>query len=65
MKLSDIKTLQEVAEEYDIPFPTLQSRIKIRNLIDGVDYKKLGQRMPTLLSPEGVEKITKVELKND
>lgn len=28
-------------------------------LIEGVDYKKLGKRLPTLLSPSGIKKITK------
>ena len=61
MKLSDIKTLQEVARENSIPFPTLQARLKLKslNLIEGTDYKKLGQRQPTLLSPTGIEKILK------
>jgi len=61
MKLSDIKTLQEVARDYNISFHTLQTRLssKSLNMIEGIDYKKLGQRLPTLLSPEGIEKITK------
>jgi hypothetical protein len=61
MKLSDIKTLQEVAREYNIPFPTLQTRLKSNTLelIDGEDYKRLGKRLPTLLSPSGIEKIIK------
>lgn len=61
MKLSDIKTLQEVARENDIPFPTLQARLKLKSLdlIEGIDYKKLGQRQSTLLSPTGIEKILK------
>lgn len=59
MKLSDIKTLQEVARENDIPFPTLQGRLNLKSLglIEGTDYKKLGKRQPTLLSPSGIEKI--------
>lgn len=55
--LKDIKTLQEVAREYNIPFATLQSRLRINNLIEDIDYKKLGKRLPTLLSKSGVEKI--------
>lgn len=59
MKLSDIKTLQEVAREYNISFHTLQTRLesKALNLVEGDDYKKLGQRLPTLLSPEGIKKM--------
>lgn len=61
MKLSDIKTLQEVSREYNIPFPTLQTRLTLEsfNMIEGVDYRKLGKRLPTLLSPTGIEKIIK------
>lgn len=61
MKLSDIKTLQEVSREYEISFHTLQTRLesKIMGLIEGEDYRKLGPRQPTLLSPKGVEKIIK------
>lgn len=61
MKLKDIKTLQEVSREYNIPYPTLQTRLKLESygLIEGIDYKKLGQRMPTLLSLSGIEKIIK------
>lgn len=59
MKLSDIKTLQEVARETGIPVRTLQDRLILKslNMIEGEDYKKLGVRLPTLLSPQGVEKI--------
>jgi len=59
MKLSDIKTLREVAREYNIPVRTLQDRLILKslNLIEGEDYKKLGLKLPTLLSPQGVNKI--------
>ncbi len=57
MKLKDIKTLTEVAEEYNIPIKTLQSRLKY--LKEDVEYRKLGKRKPTLLTPEGVNKIIK------
>jgi len=61
MELSDIKTLQEVSREYDIPFPTLQTRLKSKELglIEGTHYKLLGKRLPTLLSPEGINIIIK------
>jgi len=61
MKLFEIKTLQEVAREYNIPFPTLQTRLKSETLglIEGEDYKRLGKRLPTLLSPSGIKKILK------
>lgn len=59
MKLSDIKTLQEVATENNISVKTLQGRLILKslNMMEGEDYKKLGERMPTLLSPQGIEKI--------
>lgn len=59
MKLSDIKTLQEVSREYQISFSTLQTRLELKSfgLIEGEDYRKLGKRQPTLLSPEGISKI--------
>lgn len=59
MKLSDIKTLQEVARENGISVRTLQDRLSLKslNMIEGEDYKKLGLRLPTLLSPSGVKKI--------
>ncbi|MBK5243362.1 hypothetical protein [Clostridium sp.] len=61
MKLSDIKTLQEVSREYNIHFSTLQRRLKSKKLglIEGKDYKLLGKRLPTLLSPDGIKKIIK------
>jgi len=59
MELRDIKTLQEVARESGIPVRTLQDRLKLKSMemVEGLDFKKLGVRMPTLLSPNGVEKI--------
>jgi len=61
MRLSDIRTLQEVSREYKIPFPTLQTRLasKTLGLIEGEDYRRLGKRLPTLLSVQGIEKIIK------
>ena len=59
LKLSDIKTLQEVATKSGISKRTLQDRLILKSLsmIEGEDYKKLGPRLPTLLSPEGIVKI--------
>ena len=57
MKLTDIKTLKEVSTQYNIPLETLRSRLK--NLEKDVDYRLLGVGQGTLLSPQGVEKITK------
>lgn len=60
MKLSDIKTLQEVALEYHIPVTTLKTRLtlKSRNLIEGEDYRHMGKGQSILFSPQGVKKIT-------
>lgn len=62
MKLSDIRTLQQVSKICGISFHTLQTRLELKNtnMIDGEDYKKLGKRLPTLLSPSGIKKIIKV-----
>lgn len=61
LKLSDIKTLQEVALEYNIPVPTLKTRLTLKsyNMIEGEDYRRMGKGQSILLSPEGVNKITK------
>lgn len=56
MKLSDIKTLAEIAKQYNIPVETLRSRLN--KLDKDVDYRILGKRQSTLLSPQGVLKIT-------
>lgn len=55
MNIKDIKTLSEISEEYNIPVKTLQSRLK--NLDEGIDYKRLGKRLPTILSPNGIRKL--------
>ena len=59
MKLSDVKTAKEVALENNIPIRTIHFRIDNCGLIEGIDYKKLGERQPTLLSPSGIKKILK------
>lgn len=60
MKLSDIKTIKDVALEYNIPVPTLKTRITLKslNMIEGEDYRRMGKGQSVLLSPQGVEKIT-------
>jgi hypothetical protein len=57
MKLKDIKKLTDVSKEYNIPIRTLQDRLN--RLVEGEDYMRLGKRMPTILTPTGVEKIIK------
>jgi len=59
MQLKDIKTVNEVAIENKISRQTLLSRIEALDLEEGVEIKKLGRRMPILLSPEGIKKILK------
>jgi len=63
MELKDIKTLSEVAEQSAISYNTLKSRLKLKslNLIENVDYKKLGERQATILSPSGIKKILSVK----
>ena len=57
MELKDIRTLKQISETYKIPLKTLQSRLKF--LIQGEDYISLGERQPTIFSPQGMEKIIK------
>jgi len=59
MQLKDVKTVNEVAIEYDISRQTLLSRIESLDLTEGVEIKRLGRRMPILLSPEGIKKVLK------
>jgi len=62
MKLKDIKTLSEVAEQSAISYNTLKGRLKLKSLglVENVDYKKLGERQATILSPSGIKKILSV-----
>ncbi|MFL0167632.1 hypothetical protein ACJDTP_21400 [Clostridium sp. WILCCON 0112] len=46
-----------MADEYNISRQTLHGRLK--NLQEGIEYRRLGERQPILLSPEGVKKIVK------
>ncbi|CUU51229.1 hypothetical protein [Clostridium beijerinckii] len=55
VELREIYTIGEVEELYNIPRQTLHSRLK--NLTEGIDFRKLGIRMPILLTPDGVEKL--------
>lgn len=61
MKLKDIKTLREVALENNIDPHTLKKRLNYKSfeLIEGEDFKRLGERQPILLSPSGIKKILK------
>ena len=59
MKLKDIKTTKQIALENNIPIRTVHNRIESCGLIEGIDYRKLGERQPTLISPSGVKKILK------
>lgn len=60
MKLKDIKTMREVALEYDISVDTLKTRLTLKslNLIEGEDFRRMGKGQGILFSPEGVVKIT-------
>jgi len=61
MKLNEVRNLKQISEEYDIKVETLKKRIKLKSfdMIEGEDYILQGERQPTLLSPEGIEKITR------
>ena len=69
MKLSDIKTLQEISLKYNIPVPTLKTRLLLPNfgMIENVDYRRMGRGQGVLFSPEGVKKVIKSswDIKNE
>lgn len=60
MKLKDIVVLADLAKETNIPVTTLRDRLKHPGfkMVEGEDFRRLGPRMPILLSPIGVKKIT-------
>lgn len=51
----DIQFLSDVSKEYGISIFTLQYRLK--KLEDGIEYRKLGKRLPTMLTPGAVTKL--------
>jgi Fic family protein len=59
MQLKEIQTIAEVSRLFNIPKMTLMYRLKY--LSEGVEYKKLGERQPVLLSPKGVEKLLNIK----
>jgi hypothetical protein len=69
MKLSDIKTLHEVSLQYNIPVATLKTRLTLPNfeMIENVDFRRMGKGQGVLFSPEGVKKIIKSswDIKNE
>lgn len=66
MKISDIKTIQEVSVEYKIPVSTLKTRLKLSNfnMIENVDFRRMGKGQNVLLTPLGVTKIIKSRRNN-
>lgn len=60
MKLKDVVVLADLAKETNIPVTTLRDRLKHPGfkMVEGDDFRRLGPRMPILLSPKGVMKIT-------
>lgn len=52
----DVKTLKEVADESGINVKTLRSRLY--KLEEGVEYRSLGERNPTIIMPGAINKIT-------
>jgi hypothetical protein len=61
MEIKDIKTLKEVSEESGINVKTLMLRFNTaagKEIIENVDYKKLGHRQPILLTPNAIKILT-------
>ena len=60
MKLKDVVVLADLAKETNIPVTTLRDRLKHPGfkMVEEKDFRRLGPRMPILLSPTGVKKIT-------
>ena len=61
MELKDIYTLKDISKRYDIPLPTLKTRLqsKHRGLKKDIDYRKIGDKNIIIFSPQGVEKMIK------
>jgi hypothetical protein len=60
-------TLADLAEKTGLSTDTLRSRLTYKkfNMVEELDFIRLGERMPTLLSNAGVQKILQdLELKN-
>jgi hypothetical protein len=59
ISLSDVLTLTEVSEKYNIPLKTLQSRLNNpkTGLVEIDDFRKIGDKRGVILSPSGVKKI--------
>lgn len=55
-RLDKIKTLAEIAKESGISAETLRYRLKF---LDSSDYRVMGVRKDTLLTPNGAEEILK------
>lgn len=61
IKLRDITTIQEVSSLYNVPVSTLKTRLELKNfeMIQDLDFKRMGKGQGTLLTPNGVKKILK------
>lgn len=59
MDLKDIVTLRDIAKKTGIEIRTLQQRLDLPgfNMVEGEDFRRLGQGQSTILTPKGVKKI--------
>ena len=59
MDLKDIVTLRDIAKETGIEIRTLQQRLDLPgfNMVEGEDFRRLGQGQSTILTPKGAKKI--------
>jgi hypothetical protein len=59
MDLKDIVTLRDVAKKTGIGIRALQYRLGLPgfNMVEGEDFRRLGQGQSTILTPKGAKKI--------
>ncbi len=59
MDLKDIVTLRDVAKKTGIEIRTLQQRLDLPgfNMVEGEDFRRLGQGQSTILTVKGAKKI--------
>lgn len=63
-QLKELQTMSDIVKIYSTKEKPLNRKTldyKLKFLDEGYDYIKLGKRLPTLLTPKGVEKLLNVK----